>query len=116
MKMDDKIVEEKKNSLNVHKDNMSSLRIKTTLGLPVHKRTVLRILSNDKNVKYGILMVLMVLDIIDTILVSNSSKTWFQREHIALLLWLTKSPDLNPIENVWCSFVREVAKIIKLMN
>ncbi|KAJ3648775.1 hypothetical protein Zmor_020551 [Zophobas morio] len=35
------------------KDNMSSQGIKTTLGLPVHKRTVLRVLANDKNVKYA---------------------------------------------------------------
>lgn len=32
---------------------MSSQMIKTTLGLPVHKRTVLRVLANDKNVKYA---------------------------------------------------------------
>ncbi|KAJ3644101.1 hypothetical protein Zmor_026774 [Zophobas morio] len=35
------------------KNNMSSQMIKTTLGLPVHKRTVLRVLANDKNVKYA---------------------------------------------------------------
>ncbi|KAJ3666559.1 hypothetical protein Zmor_001997 [Zophobas morio] len=35
------------------KANMSSQEIKTTLGLPVHKRPVLRVLVNDKNVKYA---------------------------------------------------------------
>ncbi|WP_181013619.1 transposase, partial [Enterobacter cloacae complex sp. 2DZ2F20B] len=42
--------------------------------------------------------------------VFNLSKTWFQRENIALLPWRAKSPDLNPIENVWGSLVREVYK------
>ena len=34
-------------------DQMSSSRIRTTLGVPVHRSTVYRVLSSDKNVRYA---------------------------------------------------------------
>ena len=32
---------------------------------------------------------------------ADSVKKWFQRQHITLLPWSARSPDLNPIKNIW---------------
>ena len=39
---------------------------------------------------------------------SNSTKAWLRTNNIALLDWPTRSPDLNPIENIWDIIGRRV--------
>ncbi|KAJ3645742.1 hypothetical protein Zmor_001859 [Zophobas morio] len=48
--------------------------------------------------------------------VFNSSKTWFQRQNIALLLWPAESPDLKPIQNVWGSLGKQYATVNELKD
>jgi hypothetical protein len=33
---------------------------------------------------------------------ANSIKTWFHDNGIEVIPWCPRSPDLNPIENIWC--------------
>ena len=41
---------------------------------------------------------------------SNHTKQWMSKTGVARLDWPSRSPDLNPIENVWGLMVREVYK------
>lgn len=42
--------------------------------------------------------------------VSTSAKLWFEANSVNLLDWPARSPDLNPIENLWGLLAREVYK------
>lgn len=42
--------------------------------------------------------------------VSAASKSWFQANSVKLLDWPARSPDLNPMENLWGILAREVYK------
>ena len=43
-----------------------------------------------------------------SIYVSKSSKNWFDAKGIKLIDWPARSPDLNPIENLWADLSRSV--------
>lgn len=40
--------------------------------------------------------------------VSQASRTWFQEKQIPIMSWPARSPDLNPIENMWGNLARQV--------
>ena len=37
-------------------------------------------------------------------------KTWMEDNNVAILDWPARSPDLNPIENVWGSMVQNICE------
>jgi transposase len=39
---------------------------------------------------------------------SRSTMEWFEQNNIGLLQWASRSPDLNPIENVWGIMARRL--------
>jgi transposase len=41
---------------------------------------------------------------------SRSTKNWFSVQNIRILDWPSRSPDLNPIENLWGIIVRDIYK------
>jgi hypothetical protein len=47
---------------------------------------------------------------------AGTVKTWFRDQHIRVLEWPAKSPDLNPIENLWGIMVRTVYRNGKQYN
>ena len=46
----------------------------------------------------------------DNVHTSKSTKTWMEENNVAILFLPARSPDLNPIENVWCSMVQNIYK------
>lgn len=44
---------------------------------------------------------------------SNIAMDWFEKKGIEMIDWPSKSPDLNPIENVWAEIARKVYKNAK---
>ena len=41
---------------------------------------------------------------------ANSVKEWFQIQPVTLLPWPVRSPDLNPIENIWSWMDRKLSR------
>ena len=39
---------------------------------------------------------------------SSATKSWFNERKIELLWWPARSPDLNPVENIWGIIVRQI--------
>ena len=38
------------------------------------------------------------------------TKPWFAAQNLEILSWPSRSPDLNPIENIWAQIDRQLAK------
>ncbi|GBM73525.1 Transposable element Tc3 transposase [Araneus ventricosus] len=45
-----------------------------------------------------------------SVYVSQTSKSWFDANFVKLLDWPARSPDLNPMENLWGILAHEVYK------
>lgn len=47
---------------------------------------------------------------------SKLAKEWFAANHSDVMEWPAQSPDLNPIENLWCDMKKAVSEINQTNN
>ncbi len=81
--------------------------LKSTVNVAIYQEILEHFMLPSADKLYGDADFIFQLDLAP-VHTANGTKSWFNDHGVILLDWPANSPDLNPIENLWCIVKRKM--------